>query len=289
MYSVKEMLPEKYTKLGFGYYFVRESKRINVLLFGRSQTGKSSIITTIERPQVSISSTGFSSTREPMMHMLVVEEATTKRVFQLNIIDTPGLGEVGESPQATRTDEKLIELAGACIKFHSTTLNVIGFVSPAGKTHLLDITAFQKIMNFLDKSFSEASMMILTHCDEYLPDKLASFENDIKKHDLSAPLYNFCKLGINRYGAINIDKIKAAANEDKNLLRAIIEENLHKNEKMREALISTFISCADKKIPVGELKRMKDKMDKARNAIVEERIKEIHTRELEKNPASIPQ
>jgi GTP-binding protein EngB required for normal cell division len=51
--------------LGNGNYLVRPSKRINVLLVGRSQTGKTTIAQTLIHPEIGTSSTGFSDIRDP--------------------------------------------------------------------------------------------------------------------------------------------------------------------------------------------------------------------------------
>ena len=77
----------------FDHSQTTSTKTINVLLIGRSQTGKSTILTIIQDPHVAVKSRGFSETRELGFTPLSLYDDRTKETYVLNIIDTPGLSE----------------------------------------------------------------------------------------------------------------------------------------------------------------------------------------------------
>ena len=41
------------------------------------------------------------------------------------------------------------------------------YISPAGRTNLLDISCFKKGKEFLGEEFSKVSALLLTRCDEF--------------------------------------------------------------------------------------------------------------------------
>ena len=172
-------MPEDNPQLGFGNIYVHKSKRVNILLVGRSQAGKSTLLATIINPQVSISSTGLSATRSPILASLVVEDTKSSAFYQLNIIDTPGVGEVAKLKKECRDDSEIFTLANTFLKNNITSLNVVAFVSEASQTHLLDISVFEELKKFLGPKCSHISMLLLTHCDQFTKLDLDKFEEDI--------------------------------------------------------------------------------------------------------------
>ena len=79
--------------LGYAAYYFTETKVINILMVGRSQSGKTTIIDTLKNPHVCATSRGFSDTREGSLHSLVLRDQSHNLIYQVNIIDTPGLKE----------------------------------------------------------------------------------------------------------------------------------------------------------------------------------------------------
>ena len=67
-------------------------------------------------------------------------------------------------------------------------------------------------------------MMILTHCDDFKDAVLDKFEEDIKNHPLSKPIYEYCKLGICRFGAIDFNKMDVY--EDEEVQQPLLNRNL---------------------------------------------------------------
>lgn len=221
-------------------------------------------------PQKGTSSTGFSDTRDPACNSLILTDKVAKGSYQLNIVDTPGLKEIRENEES-RTDAELLKLASKCVAEHITSLNVVCFVSRAGDTHRLDTEVFQKIKMFLGEKFSAISMMVLTHCDEYNDDTLNGFEQKIRSHEVSKPYYEYCQLGIVRYGAIDIMKLNAFEEED--LRRRFVQSKLKRIETMRNNFLKKMISCADKEQKIGELEQIYQESREAHEKEIEEKVK----------------
>ncbi len=162
------------------------------------------------------------------------------------------------------------------MEFHITSLNVVCFVSIAGETHRLDTEVFQKVREFLGDKYSEISMMVLTHCDEFDDDDLNEFEQAIRKHNLSKPCFEYCQLGIVRYGKIDFNKIKAYKESARTVL---LQDKLERIEGMRNNFLKKIISCADKGLKIAELQQIYDESRKAQQMAIE--LNEVRQQEEE--------
>lgn len=201
-------------------------KPINVALFGRSQTGKSTIARALTDPSFVLRIRELD-TREPVCKSITVRNVRDNQYYSLNIIDTPGLKEV-RIDEAERSDAELLNLFERFLELGIGEINVICFVSRAGETHLHDIDVFNKIMRFLGEDFNQISMMVLTHCDSFESQKLDEFENSIKTHIKTKETFEYCKLGIKRFGAVSEQKLDEAY-------------LIAKTETMRDDLIEAWI------------------------------------------------
>ncbi|CAF1666021.1 unnamed protein product, partial [Adineta ricciae] len=144
--------------------YVHDPLVINILLIGRSQVGKSTLIEALRDPNFSAMRTGISQTREPSYKQLTMTSEDGKD-YTLNIIDTPGLQEVRQDPDETRTDEQLLTLFRNVFSSGKIRdLNVIAFVSVIGRTHQNDIETFKSLIDFFGERFKAISTLILTHC-----------------------------------------------------------------------------------------------------------------------------
>ena len=232
-------------QLGFGHFRVNDVKQINMLLVGRSQTGKSTIIETLINPQLGVEPSCFSFTKEPLCRHLIVWNEENKDYFQLNVIDSPGLDEARQQEEIYRHNDELLNLIARCIEENIVALNVICFVSKADSMHHNDIKVFHEIEQFLGPEFSEITMMVLTHCDEYPLEDTTKFKDDIREHELNKPITSYCKLGIFTMGAV--DRLKTAA-LNKELINNFVEGKLEHIENMRnEFLKAVFETHKTKK------------------------------------------
>ncbi|CAF0948900.1 unnamed protein product [Didymodactylos carnosus] len=255
-----------------GYYF-DETKTINMLFIGRTQTPKSSIIEALNNPRFCKTSSGFSETRDPKCYALSLFDNLHKNIYQVNIIDTPGLQEKPRYPLEDRTDRQLLSLAKKCIESNLTKLNCVCFVSQAGCTNLYDIDVFDVLMKFLGLGYSENSMMILTHSDGFTFDKLAEFHAKFRTHPKSVFAYNYCKLGIYNHGIINYDELATYVRRP-NLQQEMMEEKSDHLIPMRQKLIECFITTADKQIEVSALEAVIKENEKIKADMMEKLWKE---------------
>lgn len=289
-FDISSYFAEK-TSLGCGKYQASEVPAINVLFVGRSQAGKTAIVDTILNPMKGVQSTGFSDTRDPRFHSLVVRNLDTGEDHQLNIIDTPGLQEVRKSGEENRRDQELLALAANFIKEQITNLNVVCFVTAAGTTHLQDIKVFEEIQKFLGPEFSDITMMILTHCDEYGEDTLKQFEVDIREHETSKPIAEFCKLGIFRYGSIDRSKMTSLLDLDKDTMTQILTQKLKHIEGIRNTLLDKFVSLSSNQLPIKGLLHIKKQSDDYARKLIEEAfaVKTNKENEAKDNDRSVQQ
>ncbi|CAF1206545.1 unnamed protein product [Adineta ricciae] len=223
-----------------------ELPSINILFVGSSQSGKSTLIKVLENQDYKSSHTGFSETKQPCFKSFTVTTDPTNPaaiVYLLNIIDTPGLKEIRRQTTETRTDDELLSDIDAFIRHHFDRLHCLCFVAEAGRVHQKDLEIFEKLMNFFGPKLSAYSMLILTSADKYTNEKLEEFKNDIRDHQLSKRIYNYCKLGIYYHGIPNYDDLDTYADRQDMLQKILVTKQQHVRP-MTKMLIAKLIQCS---------------------------------------------
>ncbi|CAG2171816.1 unnamed protein product, partial [Oppiella nova] len=253
---------------GYGKFNVGPAKSCNMLLVGRSQTGKSTVVKTLLNPQYGTTKSGFSITKDPQLNTLILTNNDTHENCHLNIIDTPGLKEVREN-EDSRTDSELLKLATKCVKENITSLNVVCFVSRAGETHLQDTEVFEEVKKCLGAKYARISMMLLTHCDDYNDSRLDQFEETIKSHPKSKEYYDYCQLGLYRYGAIDLTKLEPYETDTGSMM---VMSKLKRNEVMRDKFLSKLLLCTETVLKVDELQEIYDAAQIERDRVIAEAI-----------------
>jgi small GTP-binding protein len=274
-HTMNTMLAEEMTRTGIGCD-VYSTKKINILVVGRSHAGKTTLIRSLEDPMYASTYTEYARTRNPKNHTMVTRHNQTNMYYQLNMIDTAGLQEVTERKEDQRTDEQLLDLAARCVKQEITTLNVVIFMSEAGKAQTQDVDTFISIMDFLGPKFEDISMMVLSHCEGFKEDRLQLFVNNIRTHPSSAKAFRYCKLGIFFHGAIDFDDM-STLDDDIDFRRRYVRRKMERIAPMRQLLMETFISRAGQEVPVDKIQLL---MDQAT-----EKLKADIKAEIAKNPS----
>ncbi|CAF1261291.1 unnamed protein product [Adineta ricciae] len=229
--------------------YVHDPSVINILLIGRSQVGKSTLIEALRDPNFSAMRTGISQTREPSYKQLTITSEDGKD-YTLNIIDTPGLQEVRQDPDETRTDEQLLTLFRNVFSSGKIRgLNVIAFVSVIGRTHQNDIETFKSLIDFFGERFKAISTLILTHCDKVSLDRLQILIKDIEAHPKCSDIVNYCTLGIYRHGTLDIDDLETY---DEEMQERIRKSTLERLEPMRTELTKFFLSRSNNYVKITE-------------------------------------
>lgn len=219
--------------------YIHDPSVINIVLIGRSQVGKSTFIEVLNNPNYSTTRTGISQTREPSCKERIIDYPDGKR-YTLNIIDTPGLHEVRHDPNEMRTNEQLFSLLrDMFVSGRVRALNVICFVTIAGKTHQNDIETFKSLMSFLGDRFKPISCLVLTHCDKISTETLDRLSQDIKTHPECTSLVDYCQLGMHYHGTIDMDDLSTYDEEMREMVK---NSTLNRIEPMRTHLLDFFRS-----------------------------------------------
>ena len=227
-----------------------DSSIINILLVGRSQVGKSTLIESLNDPNYSATRTGISQTREPSYKQLTITSNDDGRQYTLNIIDTPGLQEIRHDPNETRTDQQLLDLMRELFEDgRIRSLNIIAFVSVMGKTYQNDIDTFKSLIDFFGPQFSSISALILTHCDKISSERANELTKELKEHPKCAEVVNYCGLGVYHHGTLDIDDLETY---DSTLRERVRELTLSRLVPMRANLLEFILSTAGNDVRLSQ-------------------------------------
>lgn len=263
--------------VGIGRFSAIEAKTINVLLVGRSQSGKSTVVSTLVDPQVALTGLSFSETRDPSCHALALLHRDTKINYVLNVIDTPGLKEKRLNSSESREDDEILKLVRLFIMENVTTMNVVCFVSKIGQTHELDVDVFLKIRDFLGPEYSPNAMLLLTHCDQKEEASAEQYIMDLNNYDPTKQILEYCQLGVFQYGTLDYDEIQKWKRMP-NVQEELVRSTLQRIERMRDKLIAKFIECVDEAIVVDEISAVHEIAEQTKAAAV---AKEMALKEKE--------
>ncbi|UJR18501.1 hypothetical protein I4U23_005408 [Adineta vaga] len=222
---------------------------VNILLIGRSQVGKSTLIEALRDPDYSTPRTGISQTHEPSYKQLIMTSKNGDK-YTLNIIDTPGLHEIRQDPNETRTDQQLLTLLrDICVNGKIRALNTICFVSVMGKTYQNDIDTFKSLIDFFGERFKSISALVLTHCDKISTDRLQQLTDNIKTHPKCSDVVDYCRLGVYHNGTLDVDDLDTY---DEELRERVRISTLDRLEPMRTKLTEFLLSQSCNYIEISE-------------------------------------
>lgn len=256
--------------VGNGDLKALETKCINILLVGRTRSGKSTLVKSLIDAREATQMSSYSETMEPRCYRFIIQNPQANICYQFNIIDTPGLGEVRRNPGENRSDQVLLDLSRKCMEENITVLNAVCFVSKVGSTNIDDVQIFQKIIEYLGDDCKKVAMMILTHCDTLMENALEALTQELKEAD--APnikqVVDYCQQGIFKYGALNSDTtLSELDNVERGNQAGVLERKLQKIQDMRTALLEKFFALEGYPMPI---KRLKPVIEASKKAIDEE-------------------
>ena len=252
---------------------VNKAVVINVLVVGRAQVGKTTLVNALQDNAYSSELRGYSDTRDLKDHPIVMRDKENNRYYHINMIDTAGLDEHSRDPTQTRSNDQILNLTAKFIEKAITTLNAVIFVSKAGETHLNDLPALRSLMKFLGPSFRDRSMMVLTHCEGLTPGKFHELAQEIREHPQSRAIADYCQLGIHPHGTININKLETMiADDDRDLRIGTLKKDFRLVIPMRREILQLLVAQHDRKQSIGELQEIMTLANEARARFVEEEI-----------------
>ena len=261
--------------IGYGDYNIVIVKKINVLLIGRSQVGKTTIVTNLLFPYFGSQKVGISDTKLPHCYSLVIvhngkpniendDELDNElefndskletlenlkfpnQLYQLNIVDTPGLTEISkDGKEIVQSDEQIMKIIERCLKIEVTGFNLICYVAECGKIQQFDVNIFQKFIAFFDKNFSAISLLLITHGDSCSLEDKDQIRKQIREHENSKEIANYCKLGIEFCGALCANEVLSLNNPV--VREGFVKERLQEITKMRIKLLEIIVQQAGNK------------------------------------------
>jgi len=251
-------------------FCLEETKTRNVLIVGRTRSGKSTAIGVLKDPchepkEMSI----FSDTVDPKFSSFSLDDKETSIKYTLNIIDTPGLKEVKKIGEDARSDEMILGTIKYCLKNEITKINsLLIFISFEIGVTKDDLDSFQ---SFLEK-FGHDGIKIGI-CITRSEDKSDSWKKNVveqlKQHSyfsqiLEKPNIKICFIGC-------VDQVKGETVTNIKDLKSLFV----KVYKMRRELLKLIfesdnqVKLVDLPISSGMLTAMKELFDEQFNILKE--------------------
>ncbi len=186
-----------------GIYQVTRADQRNVLLIGRTRTGKSTIKSLLVDPTVVPDDlTLKSGTKDPLFESFHIGDNS----IVLNIIDTPGLFEHGNTEIDPRDNQKILNTIEICANREITKFHVVCFcVAITIGINQEDIESLKLLVNFLGKEISKNSCLIVTRCESKDEKQRENMRNELLEDNYFKEIAPFFELGIFFSGSINRD------------------------------------------------------------------------------------
>ncbi|CAF1375009.1 unnamed protein product [Adineta steineri] len=208
--------------------------RKNILLIGRTRSGKSTLKQMLTDPrEVSSELTLFAQTREPRMDIVKIHHSD----LTLNLIDTPGLFDRQYDSNGLLTnDECLRQIRKYCIDIHVTEFHLVCLcLSMHSGINAEDIQATRQFIEYFGPRLADHLCMIITRCESKNEGQRLLLHNEIEHDQDFGPITKQFKKGIHFSGAVNLDDWNQANNavllqfnticEYRNILLNLIEQS----------------------------------------------------------------
>ena len=235
--EISEALDQAYTE--FVAYKVRRVVLKNVMLIGRSRTGKSTLQSILVDPrQVGAETTLYAQTKCASFQSYVVEGSTsTEDVYQaendeaadkqkitkkkprtkkreesatgitvLNIIDTPGLFEHAAVGMDIQDNATILDTIQMCINREITKFHLVCFcASFESGINDQDIESLEVLINFLGNDISKNSCLIITRCESKGEQERKKLHHELLNDSHFKKFAHYFERGIHFSGVLNRD------------------------------------------------------------------------------------
>jgi GTP-binding protein EngB required for normal cell division len=191
-----------------GEYEVSQVALKNIILVGRTRTGKSTIKSLLVNPTTIPEDLKlFSGTKSPILESFRV----TGKNVTLNIIDTPGFVERGTDKLEARDNDKVLKIIDEYINHELTKCHVICFcLAITCGINEQDVQIIRLLLHVFGDSISSNSCLIITHCESKNEEDRARLKSELSEDIHFKELVSFFKLGIFFSGALNRDDYNTA-------------------------------------------------------------------------------
>ena len=227
----------------------------NIVIIGRSRTGKSTIKTMLINPTDPPKDLSLmAGTRDASMQSFFVDDEN----LILNIIDTPGVFEHQTTEDIRRDNDTIVAAIEKCIKLEITKYHLIcfAFSMPAG-IQSDDIEALQLFIDRLGPDVSQNSCLIITRAEAKTPEQRSKLRQELLNDTQFKKISNYFKRGIFFTGSINHDDYQQGN-------ASIVEQYMNVLEYRKE-LLSEFTKDCDpfqiSKAYVDEMRRIQQEYE----------------------------
>ncbi|CAF2040924.1 unnamed protein product [Rotaria magnacalcarata] len=227
----------------YGKFPMKKVEHKNILLIGRTRTGKSTIQSLLIDPtNVPEELTLRSGTRDPHFQAFHLQEDDVV----LNIIDTPGLFEHSNDQMDIRDNETILKTIGFCINMEIAKFHAICFcVSLVAGINAEDINSLKLLAQYLGQETAKNSCVIITRCESISKKQREKLKKELIEDFDFKQIAPFFKLGIYFSGSINRDDLSRGNEETVYHQYSTISD-------YREELIDLFLKVKDP-LPVAQM------------------------------------
>lgn len=204
--NIQNELIQDYNK--HGKYHVTRAEQRNIMLIGRTRTGKSTIKSLLVNPTVVPSDlTLKSDTRDPVFESFHINENN----MVLNIIDTPGLFEHGNTEVDVRDNQVIMRTIEICANREITKFHAICFcVAITTGINKEDIASLKLLAQFLGDEISRNSCLIITRCESKNETQRNKMNAELMEDVYFKEIEHFFQLGVLFSGSLNPDDYEQA-------------------------------------------------------------------------------
>jgi GTP-binding protein EngB required for normal cell division len=162
---------------------LEEAEIRNVIMVGRSRSGKSTAINVLRDPCYTPEALSiFSDTFNPKFRTFALR-AEDNKTYTLNLIDTPGLFEVTADAKDARDNKILLDTISTCLEFELTCIHaVIVFASFDNGLNPHDVTALKTFLELFAGPGVTVAFCI-TRADKHPQNWQAKIKDEISRHD----------------------------------------------------------------------------------------------------------
>ena len=255
--EIEDKIKEAYKRVN--HHIVRKVEQKNILLIGRTRTGKSTIKKVLVDPtQVADEMRLAAQTRAATFESFIIDDDA----MVLNIIDTPGLFERGASSMDLMDNKTILKTIEQCVAREITKFHLICFcASFEAGINDEDVKAIKLLTEFLGPEVSQSACLVITRCESKSEELRNSLRREIESDTLFQPLTGYFRRGIFFSGSLDRDSYNNATDN----LYYQFETIVAYRDKLIDALKENVEPFAVRDSNITSYRRLVEEQDKSAN------------------------
>lgn len=241
-----------------------ETETRNILLCGRTRSGKTTTMGVLKDPCYSPQSSSiFSETQNPRFQSFSINNRVDSNVqkYSLNIIDSPGLFEVKDKDHldAERTNEVIAQTIATCLENEITNIHcIIMFATFEAGINRDDIESMKVFLDMFG-GCGVRVLLCITHADKHSDEWRVSIRDQLLKHPELASLIEKEDMPIMFMGCVDTkDKVYRTMDD--------LQEDLVSVYNMRKDVLELIFGAKEKRL-LNQMNVAKKKIDQVSSAM----------------------